>query len=131
MLRHRNLWLAWFALALSTSPALAYAHIHLGPNGEIVEHCAADEPDASGDSGAPHDHSKSDESTVAHCLYCAGFAAGVPLSQCAAIGPMLRNLASAPLVGAPLYVSPGRSSVRIAQPRAPPLLPLIDVDPAR
>ena len=52
MVVRRNLYLAWLALTLSVAaPVFAYAHIHVGANGEIIEHCAADEP---GDTDAQH-----------------------------------------------------------------------------
>jgi len=116
----RKLWLAWFALTLNNlSPAVAYAHIHIGPNGEIVEHCATDEADGSGDTDALHDHSKSDKGSVAHCPYCPGFAAGAALTQ-GDSGPPFQGTVSAPPARLPLQVPSGRSSVRIAQQRAPP-----------
>ena len=117
MVFRRNLYLVWLALTLNVAaPVFAYAHIHIGANGEIIEHCAADEP---GDADAQQDHSQSGKGTVPHCPYCAGFAAGVSLAH-DGLGPTLQGEAPAPLVQ-PLHAVPsGRSSVRIAQQRAPP-----------
>jgi hypothetical protein len=114
----RKLYLAWLALALNAAaPVFAYAHIHVGANGEIIEDCAADEP---GDTDAQHDHSQSGKGTVPHCPYCPGFAAGVSLSHGST--PTLQGERSPPPARA-LYRTPsGQSSVRIAQQRAPPSL---------
>ncbi len=119
MVVRRKLYLAWLALTLSVvAPVFAYAHIHVGASGEIIEHCAADEP---GDSDAQHDHSQTGKGTVPHCPYCAGFAAGVSLAY-DGLGPALQDEAPAPLVESPQVIFSGRSSVRIAQQRAPPSL---------
>jgi len=117
MVVRRKLFLAWLALTLNAlAPVFAYAHIHIGANGEIVEHCAADEPD---DANTHHHDSQSGKGTVPHCPYCAGFAAGVSLSN-DGLGLSPQVEVSAPLAR-PLYVvHSGRSSVRIAQQRAPP-----------
>jgi Protein of unknown function (DUF2946) len=115
----RKLYFTWLALTLNAlAPVFAYAHIHVGANGEIIEHCAADEP---GDTDAEHHNSQSGKDTVPHCPYCVGFAAGASLAY-STPGPTLQGDVSAPLVRS-LYVVPsGRSSVRIAQQRAPPSL---------
>jgi hypothetical protein len=117
MVVRRNVYLAWLALTLNAlAPVLAYAHIHLGAHGEIIEHCAADEP---GDTDEHDHHLHVGKGTVAHCLYCPGFAAGVSLAR-VDWGPILRGDVSAPPVR-PAHAMPfGRSSVRIAQQRAPP-----------
>jgi len=117
MVVRRKLYLAWLALTLSVvAPVFAYAHIHIGANGEIVEHCAADDP---GDTDAQQKHSKSSKGAVPHCPYCSGFTAGVALAH-GGLGPTLQGEISAPLVLPPYSVPSGRSSVRIAQQRAPP-----------
>jgi hypothetical protein len=117
MIVRRKLYLAWFALALTVAaPVLAYAHVHVGAHGEIIEHCAADEP---GDADAQHDHPQSGKGTVPHCPYCAGFAASVALSH-GDLGPTHEGEPSAPPVRAQHAVPIGRSSVRIAQQRGPP-----------
>ncbi len=117
MLVRRKLYLAWLALTLSImAPVLAYAHIHVGANGEIIEHCAADEP---GDADAQHQSSQSGKGTVPHCPYCAGFAACVALAH-GSLGPNLQGEVSRRLLQLPYRLPSGRSSVRIAQQRAPP-----------
>ena len=117
MLGRRKLYLAWLALTLSVmAPVLAYAHIHVDANGEIIEHCAADEP---GDTDAQHHPSQSGKGTVPHCPYCSGFAAGVALSHDSS-RPTLQGEVSAPLVRPSYSVPFGRSSVRVAHQRAPP-----------
>jgi len=117
MVVRRKLYLAWLALTLSVlAPVLAYAHIHVGANGEIIEHCVADEPS---DNDAQDHHSQSGKDTVPHCPYCAGFAAGVSLAY-DGIGPTLQDEVPAPPVRPQHVVPSGRSSVRIAQQRAPP-----------
>ncbi|HUH93316.1 MAG TPA: DUF2946 family protein [Casimicrobiaceae bacterium] len=119
MVVRRNLYLVWLALTLNAlAPVLAYAHIHIGANGEIVEHCAADEPS---DADAQGHHSPSGKGTVPHCPYCAGFAAGVSLAY-GGFGPSPLAEVVAPSVPPPQSISAGRSSVRIAQQRAPPSL---------
>jgi hypothetical protein len=116
MVVRRKLYLAWLALTFSVvAPVFAYAHIHVGANGEIIEHCAADD---FGDTDAYH-HSQSGKGTEPHCLYCAAFAAGVALAL-GSLAPTLQGEVSAPLVDPPQVVLSRRSSVRIAQPRAPP-----------
>jgi hypothetical protein len=113
----RKLYLAWLALTLSVlAPVLAYAHIHVGANGEVIEHCAADEPS---DTDAQDHHSQSGKGTVPHCPYCAGFAAGVSLAH-DSLGPSLQDAVPAPPVRPQHAVPSWRSSVRIAQQRAPP-----------
>jgi hypothetical protein len=124
MVIRRKLYLVWLALTLNTlAPVLAYAHIHVGANGEIIEHCAADEPGgADTDTRDEHSHhSHSGKGTVPHCPYCAGFAAGVSLAY-SGLGPTLHDEVSASPKRLPPAVPSGRSSVRIAQPRAPPAL---------
>jgi hypothetical protein len=116
MVVRRHLYLAWLALTLSTlAPVFAYAHLHIGANGEIVEHCAADEP---GDTDAQH-HPHSGRGTIAHCPYCPGFSAGVALAYWSP-GPALHGDVSAPPVQPSPALPSGRSCVRIAQQRAPP-----------
>lgn len=117
MVVRRNLYLAWLALTLSVlAPVFAYSHIHVGANGEIIEHCAADDL---GDTDTQQDQSKSGKGTVPHCLYCSGFAAGVSLAY-SSLAPSLQYEVSAPLVQPSHSLPSGRSSVRIAQQRAPP-----------
>ena len=117
MLVRRNLVLAWLAVTLTAlAPVLAYAHIHVGANGEIVEHCAAEEP---GDGDAGHDRPDSDKGTAPHCPYCPGFAAGAAMAWGAA-SPALPVAAAAATVRAPHAACVGRASLRIAQQRGPP-----------
>lgn len=117
MMVRRHLYLAWLALTLSAlAPIFAYAHIHVGANGEITEHCAADE---FGDTDAQHEHSHSGKGAVPHCPYCPGFGAGVALAQFG-LGSTGQGDVAASQVQPPHAVLSGRSSVRIAQQRAPP-----------
>lgn len=119
MVVRRHLYLAWLALALSTlAPVFPYAHIHVAANGEIIEHCAADEL---GDTDAQDHHSHTGKGVVPHCPFCPGFGAGVALAHCG-LGPTFTDEVSARLVRPSLAVPSGRSSVRIAQQRAPPSL---------
>jgi hypothetical protein len=117
MMVRRNLYVAWLALTLNAlAPIFAYAHIHIGANGEIIEYCAADEP---GDTDTQHQHSQSGKGTVPQCPYCAGFAAGVSLASGGLrLAPQVEIWA--PLVRPLDAVRSGRTSVRIAQQRAPP-----------
>ena len=117
MVVRRNLLIAWLAVTLTAlAPVFAYTHIHLGANGEIIEHCATDEP---ADVDPQHEHSNSNKGRVAHCPYCPGFSAGAPLAQGVLPLPQAVVVSAAP-VGAPLAALVGRASLRIAQPRAPP-----------
>jgi hypothetical protein len=117
MVVRRYLYVAWVALALGVlAPVLPYAHIHVGANGEIIEHCAAEQLD---DADAQHDHSHSGKGTVTHCLYCPGFSASATPASCG-MGPVLAGNVSAPSIPPPYAVPGGRSSIRIAQQRAPP-----------
>ena len=117
MVARRNLFLAWLAVTLTAlAPVFAYGHIHVGANGELTEHCAADEP---GDADGQQHSSKPDKGTAPHCPYCPGFSAAAPLAL-GGFGPVLHGPPSAPLVRAPHDVPSGRASVRIAQQRAPP-----------
>lgn len=117
MVTRRNLLLAWLAAMLTAlAPVFAYAHIHVGANGEIIEHCAADEP---ADADAQHDHSNSNKGTAPHCPYCPGFSAGAALAQ-GVLPPTQPVAIAAASVGAPLALCFGRASLRLAQQRAPP-----------
>jgi len=113
----RNLLLAWLAVTFTVlAPVFGYAHIHVGAHGEIIEDCAADEL---ADTDAHHDHSHSNKGTAPHCPYCPGFSAGAALAQ-AVLPPAQPVAIAATSVGVPLAVCAGRTSLRIAQQRAPP-----------
>jgi hypothetical protein len=117
MVLRRNLPLAWLAVALTAlAPVFAYAHIRVGANGEMIEHCAADEP---ADTGAQHDHSNSNRETTPHCPYCPGFSAGAALAQ-GALSFADPDAVAAASIGPPHPVWLSRASLRIAQQRAPP-----------
>lgn len=118
MLARWNLSLAWLAVTLTVSaPIFGYAQIHVGANAEIVDFCTAGGP---GGAHTLQHGSHSGDGQVPHCPYCPGFCAGVPLAQ-APLGPMHHgDIASLP-VPPSFDVEPRRrSSVRIAQQRAPP-----------
>lgn len=117
MLLRRNLLLAWTAVTLmALAPVFAYAHIHVGANGKITEHCAAEEPE---NGSTHHDHSQPNEGTPPHCPYCPGFSAGAALSVSAPSAAMASVVVTV-RPQAPPSVPAGRSSVRIAQQRGPP-----------
>jgi Protein of unknown function (DUF2946) len=118
MSSHRNLLLAWLAVAATAlAPVLAYAQIQVGAHGEILEHCAVEK---AGDTPAQHDHPNPDEGTAPHCPYCPGFSAGAALSH-GVPSPATPGVFVVARVHLPQSVPAGRSSVRIAQPRAPPV----------
>jgi len=95
---------------------LAYAHVHVGANGEITEHCATDDP---GNKALNHHHSPPDKGTTPHCPYCPGFSAGATLSFVAPC-PTMPGVVATTQIHVPPCAPAGRSSVRIAQQRAPP-----------
>jgi len=95
----------------------AYAHIHVGANGEITEHCATDD---SGNDARHHHHSPPDKGTTPHCPYCPGFSAGATLSFVAPCPTLPVVVATVRIQAPPPCVPAGRPSVRIAQQRAPP-----------
>jgi hypothetical protein len=116
MLLRRKLVIAWLALVLNAlAPVFAYAHINIGASGEIVEYCAAHD---AGDTGTHQQQPDTKKGAVAHCPYCPGFSAGAALGQFGRPSP--QSVGPTPLVQAALSVPYGRSSVRIAQQRAPP-----------
>jgi Protein of unknown function (DUF2946) len=98
------------------APIFAYSHVMVGANGAMMEHCAVDQ---TGGEGPSHHHSNSRKDTVPHCPYCPGFSAGAALAQLA-VGPLQQvvPVALLPELRRPIHAGP--SSVRIAQPRAPP-----------
>ena len=117
MVIRRKLFVAWLALALNAlAPVFAYAHIHLGVSGEIVELCAADEP---GNTSDHHHHPGPKKSAVPHCQYCPGFSAGATLAPIV-LSPSSQQAGVTQAVLSALAVATGRSSVRIAQQRGPP-----------
>ena len=119
MVVRRDLLLAWLALTLTAlAPVFAYTHIHVGAGGEIIEHCAADEP---ADTDAPHDHSHSNKGTAPHCPYCPGFTAGAALAQ-GVLPPAQPVAIAAASVGAPLrhVLGAPRFASRNSAPLPPP-----------
>jgi len=139
MRTQRNIFVAWLALTLNALvPVFAYAHIHVDAYGRITESCAADElgdsavqnhhrhdndvqHDHSDDGDGQHNDSQSGKRATPHCPYCPGFAAGAPLAY-ADVGSTPPCEESASPIRTSHTVASGRSSVRIAQPRAPPPL---------
>jgi hypothetical protein len=131
MFSRRWLSLVWLAIVLNVlSPVLASARA--AQNGTLaVDLCSATAPpgstvqvaidlqgEGSADDSAAH-HS------VAHCLYCPGFAAGFALASPPALDVpsahfvyRVRPLASP----APVYA---RSALRVAESRAPPAAPAL------
>lgn len=118
MVGRRNLLLAWLAVTLTAlAPVFAYAHIRVGANGEIIEHCPTDE---AADTDA-HDHSNSNKGTVPHCPYCPGFSAGAALAH-DVLPPAKPVVIATASSCAPIVGRVGRASLRIAQQRAPPFV---------
>lgn len=127
MFHRRWLSLVWLAIVLNVlSPVLASARA--AATGTLaVELCSATAPHGSTVQIAvdlPSDGSADDSTarhSVAHCLYCPGFAAGFALAS-----PPALDIPSAhfvyrvrqPASPAPVYA---RSALRVAESRAPPV----------
>ncbi|CAJ0720512.1 hypothetical protein R16034_00465 [Ralstonia edaphis] len=133
MLHRRWLFLVWLAIVLNVlSPVLASARaaatgtlaVELcsatAPHGSTVQ-VAIDVPgDGSADDSAAH-HS------VAHCLYCPGFAAGLALASLPALDVPSAHFVyrvRQPATPAPVYA---RSALRVAESRAPPVSPSLSI----
>ncbi|WP_109477988.1 DUF2946 domain-containing protein [Paraburkholderia sp. C35] len=114
--------LVWLALVLSVlSPVIGYARAP-GAQGPLsVELChAAGAQNVVIDLDASHDQTPKTHLVVPHCVYCPGFAANFALGASVPfITPPARTLAHVQ-AGEPESVFV-RRSVRVAQPRAPPV----------
>lgn len=118
----RWIGLVWLALVLNVlSPVIGYARASGSPGPLSVELCQA-----SGAksvvidlSGSQDDASKSHHA-VSHCVYCPGFAANFALGASVPfVAPPVRALAyTQESVPDAVFV---RRSIRVAQPRAPPV----------
>lgn len=133
MFHRRWLFLVWLAIVLNgLSPVLASARA--AQTGTLaVELCSATAPHGSSvqiaidlqDEGAADDSAA--HHSVAHCLYCPGFAAGFALAS-----PPALDVPSAhfvyrvrqPASPAPVYA---RNALRVAESRAPPVSPLLSI----
>jgi hypothetical protein len=123
-LRRRFVSVLWLALILTAAaPVLAYGHLERGPHGEILESCAIAAHDDShehpGHTHHQHDHSGSQKGVTPHCPYCPGFSAAAALSPGVPHLPAASRHEIPPEVVA-FTALHGRSSLRVAQPRAPP-----------
>ncbi|CAJ0819815.1 DUF2946 domain-containing protein [Ralstonia flaminis] len=136
MLHRRWLALVWLAIVLNVlSPVLASARaaatgtlaIDLcsatAPHGSTVQVSidlqGNDSNDPSGDPAAHH--------SVAHCLYCPGFAAGFALASPPALDVPTAHFiyrVRQPASPAPVYA---RSALRVAESRAPPASPSLSI----
>jgi len=137
MLHRRWLSLVWLAIVLNVlSPVLASARAaatgtlavelcsatapHDGTAGSTVQIAVDLQGDGSADDSAAH-HS------VAHCLYCPGFAAGFALASLPALDVPSAHFVyrvRQPASPAPVYA---RSALRVAESRAPPVSPLLSI----
>ena len=129
MLHRRWLFLVWLAIVLNVlSPVLASARaaatgtlaVELcsatAPHGSTVQVAIDLQGDGSADDSAAH-HS------VAHCLYCPGFAlASVPALDVPSAHFVYR--VRQPASPAPVYA---RSALRVAESRAPPVSPSLSI----
>lgn len=136
MLHRRWLFLVWLAIVLNVlSPVLASARA--AATGTLaVELCSATAPhgstvqiavDLQGDGSADASSDRAAHHSVAHCLYCPGFAAGLALASLPALDAptahfvyRVRQLANP----APVYA---RSALRVAESRAPPVSPSLSI----
>ncbi len=114
--------LVWLALVLNVlSPVIGYARAP-GVQGPLsVELChAAGAQNVVIDLGGSHDSTSKTHLVVPHCVYCPGFAANFALGASVPfIAPPVRTLAYAQAVEPEAVFV--RRSVRVAQPRAPPV----------
>ncbi|SFP55437.1 DUF2946 domain-containing protein [Ralstonia sp. NFACC01] len=133
MLHRRWLFLVWLAIVLNVlSPVLASARaaatgtlaVELcsvtAPHGSTVQVAIDLQGDGSIDDSAAH-HS------VAHCLYCPGFAAGLALASLPALDVPSAHFVyrvRPPATPAPVYA---RSALRVAESRAPPASPSLSI----
>nr|WP_311527132.1 DUF2946 domain-containing protein [uncultured Ralstonia sp.] len=137
MLHRRWLFLVWLAIVLNVlSPVLASVRAaatgtltvelcsatarHDGTSGSTVQIAIDLQGDGSADDSAAH-HS------VAHCLYCPGFAAGFALASMPALDVPSAHFVyrvRQPASPAPVYA---RSALRVAESRAPPVSPRLSI----
>jgi hypothetical protein len=137
MFHRRWLFLVWLAIVLNVlSPVLAAARAaatgplaielcsatarHDGTAGRTVRIAVDLQGNGSADGSAAH-HS------VAHCLYCPGFAAGFALASVPALDVPSAHFVyrvRQPASPAPVYA---RSALRVAESRAPPVSPTLSI----
>ncbi len=114
--------LVWLALVLNVlSPVIGYARAPGGRSPLSVELChAAGAQSVVIDLGDSHDSTPKPHLAVPHCVYCPGFAANFALGASVPfVTPPVRLLAySQAAEPDAVFV---RRSVRVAQPRAPPV----------
>jgi hypothetical protein len=114
--------LVWLALVLNVlSPVIGYARAPGAQAPLSVELChAAGAQNVVIDLGGSHDSAPKSHLAVPHCVYCPGFAANFALGASVPfITPPVQPLAYArAMEPEAVFV---RRSVRVAQPRAPPV----------
>ena len=115
--------LVWLALVLNVlSPVIGYARAP-GAQGPLsVELChAAGAQNVVIDLNGSHDNTSKTHLVVPHCVYCPGFAANFALGASVPfVAPPVRALAYTQAVQPEAVFV--RRSVRVAQPRAPPVM---------
>ena len=114
--------LVWLALVLNVlSPVIGYARAP-GAQGPLsVELChAAGAQNVVIDLNGSHDNTSKTHLVAPHCVYCPGFAANFALgARVPFVSPPVRILAYAQAAEPEAVFV--RRSVRVAQPRAPPV----------
>jgi hypothetical protein len=114
--------LVWLALVLNVlSPVIGYARAP-GAQGPLsVELChAAGAQNVVIDLNGSHDNTSKTHLVAPHCVYCPGFAANFALGASVPfVTPPVRTLAYAQATEPEAVFV--RRSVRVAQPRAPPV----------
>ncbi|MBN3757885.1 DUF2946 domain-containing protein [Paraburkholderia sp. Tr-20389] len=114
--------LVWLALVLNVlSPVIGYARAPGNQGTLSVELChAAGAQNVVVDLGDSHDSTSKSHVVAPHCVYCPGFAANFALGASVPfIAPPVRTLAYAQAASPEAVFV--RRSVRVAQPRAPPV----------
>jgi hypothetical protein len=118
----RWIGLVWLALVLNVlSPVIGYARASASQDPLSVELChASGAQNVVIDLDGSHDSTSKTHLVVPHCVYCPGFAANFALGVNAPfVAPPVRTLAYAQAVEPEAVFV--RRSVRVAQPRAPPV----------
>ncbi|MBP0591461.1 DUF2946 domain-containing protein [Paraburkholderia sp. LEh10] len=118
----RWIGLVWLALVLNVlSPVIGYARVSGGQSPLSVELChSAGAQNVVIDLDGSPDSTPKPHVAVPHCVYCPGFAANFALGASVPFVPApVRVLAYARIIEPEVIFV--RRSVRVAQPRAPPV----------